>query len=331
MTSYITNCPICGNEVQDEQNWIRNFGCCKKCSKEVAAQRNAISMSDISNSGIVVIDTETTGLDEKTDEILQISIIDGTGKELLNCYCCPVKRKRWPDSAKVHGITYDMVKDFEPALSYVNLIQSIIDRAKLILIYNAKFDMKFLRAIGVRFDESKICDVMKAYSFAYGQYNSYRNSYTYKKLSTAAASVGYKYRAHDSLEDVKATLYVYYSMCSPEEVKKTNTINSYNWTSYDSISQNSYTPYNSATYNSPYQGSYTPYNSVRYDTNITSRRQKNKWISLLLCIFTICGHKFYEGKIGMGILYLCTIGLFGVGWIVDIIRLACKPNPYYIE
>lgn len=59
-------------------------------------------------------------------------------------------------------------------------------------------------------------------------------------------------------------------------------------------------------------------------------KPKNKWIALLLCIFTVCGHKFYEGKIGMGILYLFTIGLFGIGWIIDIISLAVKPNPYYV-
>lgn len=59
-------------------------------------------------------------------------------------------------------------------------------------------------------------------------------------------------------------------------------------------------------------------------------RPKNKWVALLLCIFTICGHKFYEGKVGMGILYLCTMGLFGIGWIIDIISLALKPNPYYV-
>lgn len=59
-------------------------------------------------------------------------------------------------------------------------------------------------------------------------------------------------------------------------------------------------------------------------------RPKNKWIALLLCIFTVCGHKFYEGKIGMGILYLFTVGLFGIGWIIDIISLLCKPNPYYV-
>ena len=59
-------------------------------------------------------------------------------------------------------------------------------------------------------------------------------------------------------------------------------------------------------------------------------KQKNKWVALALCIFTICGHKFYEGKIGMGIVYLCTMGLFGIGWFIDIIALLFKPNPYYV-
>lgn len=62
----------------------------------------------------------------------------------------------------------------------------------------------------------------------------------------------------------------------------------------------------------------------------TSTNQKNKWIALALCIFTICGHKFYEGKFGMGILYLFTMGLLGIGWILDIISLLAKPNPYYV-
>ena len=41
-------------------------------------------------------------------------------------------------------------------------------------------------------------------------------------------------------------------------------------------------------------------------------------------------HKFYEGKIGMGVLYLLTFGLFGFGWIIDTIALLFKPNPYYV-
>lgn len=61
-------------------------------------------------------------------------------------------------------------------------------------------------------------------------------------------------------------------------------------------------------------------------------KAKNKWVAFLLCFFLgyLGAHKFYEGKIGMGILYLFTAGLFGIGWIVDIIRILLKPNPYYV-
>lgn len=59
---------------------------------------------------------------------------------------------------------------------------------------------------------------------------------------------------------------------------------------------------------------------------------KNKWVSLLLCVFlgVFGAHKFYEGKIGMGILYLFTGGLFGLGAIIDFIAILFKPNPYYV-
>lgn len=61
-------------------------------------------------------------------------------------------------------------------------------------------------------------------------------------------------------------------------------------------------------------------------------RPKDKWIALLLCIFLggLGAHKFYEGRILFGILYLFTLGLFGFGVIVDIILILCKPNPYYV-
>lgn len=58
---------------------------------------------------------------------------------------------------------------------------------------------------------------------------------------------------------------------------------------------------------------------------------KNKWVALLLCIFLgfIGAHKFYEGKILLGLVYLCTMGFFGLGIFIDFFSLLFKPNPYY--
>lgn len=63
------------------------------------------------------------------------------------------------------------------------------------------------------------------------------------------------------------------------------------------------------------------------------KKKINKMTALLLCIFLgwVGAHKFYEGKIGMGILYVLTMGLLCIGWIADIIIIAMKPNPYYVE
>ena len=72
------------------------------------------------------------------------------------------------------------------------------------------------------------------------------------------------------------------------------------------------------------------------NTNINAAgspaRARSKWVALLLCIFlgAIGAHKFYEGKAVVGVIYLFTLGLFGIGVFIDFLCLLFKPNPYYI-
>ena len=80
-------------------------------------------------------------------------------------------------------------------------------------------------------------------------------------------------------------------------------------------------------------------NNTNTNTNVNHNnaggrhmREKNKWGAVLLCFFLgfFGAHKFYEGKVGMGILYIFTAGLFGFGVIIDFFILLFKPNPYYV-
>lgn len=58
---------------------------------------------------------------------------------------------------------------------------------------------------------------------------------------------------------------------------------------------------------------------------------KSKWVAFFLCLFfgVLGAHKFYEGRVLLGIVYIFTAGLFGIGVIFDLISLLFKPNPYY--
>lgn len=80
-------------------------------------------------------------------------------------------------------------------------------------------------------------------------------------------------------------------------------------------------------------------NNSNANTNVNANivggaagKARNKWVALLLCFFlgVMGGHKFYEGKAGLGILYIFTGGLFCIGAIIDFIVILTKPNPYYV-
>lgn len=72
--------------------------------------------------------------------------------------------------------------------------------------------------------------------------------------------------------------------------------------------------------------------NINVNRNYGGGKPKNKWTALLLCIFLgfLGAHKFYEGKTGMGILYLFTMGLRMIGVIVDLIVILTKPTIYYV-
>lgn len=79
---------------------------------------------------------------------------------------------------------------------------------------------------------------------------------------------------------------------------------------------------------------YSKYRATYGDYDAMSERPTkycNKWVAFCLCFFYLGFfgvHRFYEGDKKWGKIYLCTLGLFGYGWLFDLIRILCKPTRY---
>jgi DNA polymerase-3 subunit epsilon len=161
----------------------------------------------LADPGIIILDTETTGLGEDA-EICELAIINIRGDELFNRLIKPM-RPIPPEASKIHGITDNMVVDAPTWADVHDEIMAIITGASRLLIYNEAFDIKLIRQSAFAAGMSdKALDwlllihsqcVMEKFAEWYGDWNDYYQTYRWQKLSTAE---------HRALEDCRFTLEV---------------------------------------------------------------------------------------------------------------------------
>ncbi|UDF31420.1 UNVERIFIED_ORG: DNA polymerase III subunit epsilon [Roseateles sp. XES5] len=97
----------------------------------------------------IIFDTETTGLDNKLDRIIEIGGVElenhfPTGRT-LHIFVNPGDRKVHPDALAVHGITDEFLKDKRPFAEVAGEILEFFGDARWVA-HNANFDMGFINA-----------------------------------------------------------------------------------------------------------------------------------------------------------------------------------------
>ena len=185
---------------------------CIDCYQKVYAEHKEEYISKLMSKNIVCIDVETTGLYSAEDEILQVSIISGKGEILLNTYCKPEVKKSWKEAELIHGIIPEQVRDCKPYSFYKKTVESILKSYDIIIGYNVEFDLNFLLDDWIEFfkgNDIDIQDVMLMFSKVYGEWSSYYKNYKWQSLEMCSEYYNYKFNAHNSLEDVRATLHCY--------------------------------------------------------------------------------------------------------------------------
>lgn len=153
---------------------------------------------------VIVLDTETTGV-SSSDEIIQLSGVDGYGRDVMNIYIKPERVKAWPNAEAVNHISPSMVKDCMTMRELRAQLQNFLNKYHCIVGYNIGFDIRMLTQNGLSTNHMSVLDIMPIYVKNYGIWKGTRKA---AKLVEAAEHYGYDFGAHDSLEDVKATLVV---------------------------------------------------------------------------------------------------------------------------
>ncbi|MFS7187707.1 3'-5' exonuclease [Serratia proteamaculans] len=174
------------------------------------------------DNNCLILDTETTGLGDDA-EIVEIAIIDTTGKPLINTLVKPSKPIP-AEATAIHGITNEMVMDAPQWKDIFPSVDALIS-GRTVVIYNSQYDVRLLYQTNSIWDVTPVFKngftdfqcAMLEYAGFYGQ-RSDRGGYKWQKLTAAAEQQGVTIEGtpHRALSDCLTTLGVIKAMAGEQ-------------------------------------------------------------------------------------------------------------------
>lgn len=164
----------------------------------------------LDDANLVILDTETTGLDERA-EIVQLAAINRDGGVIIDTLVRPT-RPIPAQATAIHGITDAMVAGAPTFAAIAPKVQVIATLPHRLVIYNMDYDLRLLRqsADAVRYPwPGAIAQcAMLAYSAYVGDWSRMRGGYRWQKLPGGD---------HSALGDCRATLAILQEMANSNE------------------------------------------------------------------------------------------------------------------
>lgn len=177
------------------------------------------ALRELSRDRVVCLDVETTGLDPRTDEVLQVALVRGDGEVLLSRYVRPEHHSSWPLAQRTHDISHSMVEGCPSLASLKPEIEKIFEDVDLFVGYNVAFDLLFLQVAGISFGNGSAFDVMREFAPVAGRWDADRQRYAWVSLTYCATYYGIPLRAHDALGDAQATLGCFWAMIGRDSAR----------------------------------------------------------------------------------------------------------------
>lgn len=199
-------------------DYLMENSLCENChAQKRLARCIRVAQGWMNSTSVILLDTETTGLDDRA-EIIEISLIDNQGVTLLDTLVRPVSPIPAAATA-IHGICDADVQN-SPSWADIHDEFERIVAGKDVIIYNAAYDVRLLEQTcalhGLQAPSLNAKCAMELYALWYGE-EGYGGHYRWQSLQFAAEQCGVsRAGAHRSLVDCEMTLGVIRSIARSE-------------------------------------------------------------------------------------------------------------------
>ena len=139
-------CVECGKDIRYRRKL------CRACFEADLAVRRAEGDAHrnvhyhMKRERVLFFDLELTGVYHH-DEILSVSITDGTGRIIMDTLVRPIHKKKWKQTEKIHGITPEMVTESPTLEELKPRIREIFDNADVLIAYGISTDYSHIKYI----------------------------------------------------------------------------------------------------------------------------------------------------------------------------------------